>query len=163
MKQHIFEDSGYNLIMDDADIEYIREKTKDYIKTINTGRAENWWTTLHTLEDGSKVYPFESVEKDMFDYYFIDYCYNNTFEPGIARIAIDELKFDLSMDHAIEFVWLKKTLDLIMTSEGEYSKYDENLNGLSFDELYKRYENSLAIDYAKMEKRIWDKTYTKNP
>lgn len=58
---------------------------------------------------------------------------------------------------------LKKIIDIIMSCDNEYSKYDEDLNGMSFKELYNRYKHSVFMEYSRMMTRINNREYERNP
>ena len=163
-KNLLFEYAGCNLINNDSRIEEIRSQTREYIKTIETPRGLEWWTTLRKKENGDEVYPFESVEKDLYGFYFKSALfYNNEFEHGIARIAIGELNFDMGMQYSTQFMYLKKILKCIMEIDSEYEKYDADLNGMSYDELYNTYSDIIESDYHRMEDRINSAEYVRNP
>lgn len=141
--------------------ERIRKDSKNIIRRIDTGRGKDWWTTPVDRNNKSIV-PYEVIEDDLYHYYFSSSSWeNNKFETGIARIAIGELEFDLSMEYAAEYTELKKILEIIMTTS-EKDKFDENLNGLKFPDLYKKYENSLMMEKDRMKKNVDSRKYKKN-
>lgn len=118
-------------------------------------------TKERTTLSGNKVVPYKSIENDIYYFYFDGQ--NNSIEPGVARIAVGELEFDLSQKHSKKFMVLKSIINLILNCEGELEKYDEDLNGLSFDELYKKYYHSVYMDYVRMFNRTMNRTYVRNP
>lgn len=163
IKEELLTNDFYSDTEYDDDIEDVRDKTREYLKTVPVDREDGWWEKPRHQENGKTVVPYESIEDDLYHFYFASSSfYDNRFELGVARIAIAELKFDLSMDYSKEFMTLKKILNIIMTAYGEKDKYDYDLNGLSYDRLYKRYENSLKMEADSMKNRINDKEYERN-
>jgi len=57
---------------------------------------------------------------------------------------------------------LKKILEIIVGIESEEEKYDDDLNGLSYDELYSKYKTSLAMQQMRIDRRINSRQYKKN-
>ena len=163
IKEELLTNDFYSDVEYDDDIEDVRDKVREYLKTVPVDREEGWWERPRHQENRKTIVPYESIEDDLYHFYFASSSfYDNRFELGIARIAIAELKFDLSMDYSKEFMTLKKILNIIMTAYGEKDKYDYDLNGLSYERLYKRYENSLKMEADSMKSRINDKEYERN-
>lgn len=139
----------------------IRHKTRDLLKNLKVNRPAGWMTKERTTLAGNKVIPYKSIENDIYYFYFDGK--NNFIEPGIARIAVGELEFDLSQKFSKEFMVLKMIVNIILECEGELDKYDEDLNGLSFKELYKKYSHSIYMQYVRMFNRVMNSKYTRNP
>ena len=58
---------------------------------------------------------------------------------------------------------LKKILEIITGITTEDEKYDSDMNGLSYGELYEKYKTSLAMQQMRMDRRINARQYEKNP
>lgn len=138
----------------------IRRKTRNILKTLKVNRKPGWMVKERTTLAGNKVVPYKSIENDVYYFYFNGK--NNFIEPGVARIAVGELEFDLSQKYSKKFMVLKKIVEIILECDGELDKYDGNLNGLTFEELYKKYYHSVYMDYVRMFNRIMNNTYTRN-
>ena len=50
-----------------------------------------------------------------------------------------------------------------MTTDYEYEKYDQDLNGMSYYELYDMYGDIIHLEYTRMKRRINNTVYEKNP
>lgn len=161
----IIERAACDFVNEQERIDLIRQETKDYMRTIEINRkgGKAWWSNPYKRMNGDIVIPVDEIEDDLYNFYFLSECfYTNEFEKGVARIAIGELQFDLSQEYSKEFMILKKIVKLIMTVDDEYQKYDDDLNGMHYQELYERYRDILDADEVAMRKRINDRMYVRN-
>ena len=144
-------------------IDEVRQYTRDLMTTFEVDRKPGWWTTPMRRHTGKVVVPVEAIEDDIYHFFLLsNLFYTNEFEPGIARIAITELEFDLSQRFSKKFMLFKKIIEIIMTVDDEYLKYDNDLNGLSFEELREEYNDLILSEYNAMATRIEQRTYRKN-
>lgn len=90
------ESCGYELVLDDEKIKENRIKTRKYLKNLtDIDRSPGWMSRERKTAGGQIVVPYKVIETDIFKFYFNSTA-NNYFEPGVARIAVQELEFDLS-------------------------------------------------------------------
>lgn len=88
-----------------------------------------------------------------------DYA-NIKFEPGITRIVFDDIGMERENYDVRRIETLKGILKIISSAHAE--EYDQNLNGMSFDELSERFgENMVAASNEDYE-RINSTEYNKN-
>ena len=159
----INEERASDFINTQERIDEVRQYTRDLMTTFEVDRKPGWWTTPMKRHNGKVVVPVEAIEDDLYHFFLLsNFFYTNEFEPGIARIAITELEFDLSQRFSKKFMLFKKIIEVIMTVDDEYLKYDNDLNGLSFEELREQYNDIILTDYNAMATRIEQRTYHRN-
>lgn len=141
------------------------EETLSYrneAREIIRNTSPEFMVTPRTMAGGHTIIPYINIEEDLYNMFFMESGLDNTFEPGIARILMD-LEFDRSMKFCKEYMTLKKILEIICGIESEMQKYNYDLNGLTYDELYDKYKTSLAMQQMRMDRRINSREYIKNP
>jgi hypothetical protein len=87
------------------------------------------------------VCPIDFVADDLYGYFFYGHHELERWIDGIARIAVSELRFGLSVNFMKELSVFKMIL-LMMSMEME-SGYDSNLNGETFSSLQSKYTEQL--------------------
>ena len=101
-------------------------------------------------------------EEFLYHSFFAEMGLSNKFEPGVARIVSD-MQFGESMKHMPEIMNLRRIIIILNDIQSECEKYDEDLNGRSYEELAKLYETSLMIQQMRMDRRIITRDYERNP
>ena len=111
-------------------------------------------------EKGDKQTVLNYLERQIRDVFFHNEYANIKFEPGVARIAFDDLDFhgENHDNRGIEI--LKGILKILCSAHAD--EYDSNLNGLSFDELKERFGEGVARESEEAYKKVNDAEYTKN-
>ena len=125
---------------------------QDSISVEETGRMRN----------AALAYVDEATENVVYHAFFTETGIDNRFEPGIARI-LSSLHFMDPYTCRSEFVTLKKILSIITGIVSEREKYDEDLNGLSYEDLEECYRTSLDISQIRQDRRINGRQYDRNP
>ena len=143
--------------LSEQDTENYRDMGREIIRQSNPEFMEK----PRVIAGGHEVIPYVNIEDDLYNMYFKEGGLDNRFEPGIARILMD-LEFDRSMRYCKEYMTLKKILEIIVGIDSEEEKYDDDLNGLSYDELYSKYKTSLAMQQMRIDRRINSRQYEKN-
>ena len=136
----IWKDDSYMNLSPEKTEEY-REKSRQIIKNLDPDFMEK----PKDMASGETIIPYIHIEKDVYGLYFREGGYDNFFEPGITRIACKELKFDRSLNYMREYMTLKTILEIIIQDPDESSQYDEDLNGLSYRELFTEYQFMLNM------------------
>ena len=113
------------------------------------------------MRNAALEYADENVENIIYHSYFTESGFDNRFEPGIARI-LQSLGFVEISTCQSEFIVLKKILGFIMGIIEERDKYDEDLNGLTYDDLVEKYKTSLDISQIRQDRRINGRQYERN-
>ena len=102
----------------------------------------------------------KSLELKIRNEFFHNDYINKTFEPGVARIAFDDLDFQGSRQDNRGMETLKNILKIISSSHAD--EYDKNLNGLSFEQLKTRFGKDVARESEDTYNRINSARYEKN-
>ena len=149
------------LWLDDSLSEEETEEYRNQSREIIRLTAPDFMERPRVIAGGHEVIPYVNIEDDLYNMYFKEGGLDNRLEPGIARICMD-LEFDRSMRFCKEYMTLKKILEIITGITTEEEKYDSDMNGLSYDELYEKYKTSLAMQQMRMDRRINARQYVKN-
>ena len=78
---------------------------------------------------------FRWMEDKLFHQFFVQESIDNRFEPGVARILVNELGYGQTLAHTKEIHMLKQIVLTISDIQTERNQYDSDLNGKSYDEL----------------------------
>ena len=136
---YIYNDGGDLWLNNDQDEALIKQRRKGALKYIGT-----------------------EEEQMLYHSFFSEMGLSNKFEPGSARI-ISDMQFGHSMKYMSKIIDFKDIVTIISDIQSESEKYDEDLNGKTFDELKKQYETSLTIQQMRMDRRIVSREYEANP
>ena len=75
------------------------------------------------------------MEDKLYHQFFVQESIDNRFEPGVARILVNELGYGQTLAHTKEIHMLKQIVLIISDIQTERNQYDSDLNGKSYDEL----------------------------
>lgn len=103
------------------------------------------------------------MEDKLYHQFFVQEGIDNRFEPGAARILVDELEYGQTLCHMKEIHMLKQIILTINDIQTERNKYDSDLNGKSYDELFEKYESAVMMQHMRMDRRINSSEYKRNP
>ena len=148
-----------NLIVENIQNGYVRDEdglwVTDRLSEEDIEKYRKMVTRNHYMDS--------SGEERFYHSFFAEAGISNRLEPGAARICANELGW--RNNHSARYVdqlTLREIIWLISDIQSEDGKYDEDLNGLSFDELHEKYKTSLMIQKMRMDRRINTRQYTKN-
>ena len=102
----------------------------------------------------------QSLELKIRNEFFHNDYINKKFEPGVARIAFDNLDFQGNRQDNIGIATLKNILKIISSSHAD--EYNKDLNGLSFEQLKTRFGKDVARESEETYNRINTTQYEKN-
>ncbi len=134
---------------------------RDILVNIESDHDYEWWVTPRSLTGGKMVKPVDFVAEDLNGYIFHNHPELERWATGIARIAVGELRFGLSVNYLYELSDFKKILCFILCDH--IVAYDDNLNGESYSSLKQKYLLLLKQKEHDMHEAIDNHKYTSNP
>ena len=88
--------------------------------------------------------------------------FDNSSRRYVTSIVLESKKYSICLN-AYQVDMLDKTLKYV-ADESHVNEYNEDLNGLSYDELIRRFKTIKITDLARLKKELSEKKYTKrNP
>lgn len=88
--------------------------------------------------------------------------FDNSSRRYVTSIVLDSKKYSICLN-AYQVDMLDKTLKYV-ADESHVNEYNEDLNGLSYDELIRRFKTIKITDLARLKKELSEKKYAKrNP
>ena len=139
----------------------MKDHLQDIVLRLETGHDRVWWTSPTSMTGGRIVCPIDFVADDLYGYFFYGHHELERWIDGIARIAVSELRFGLSVNFMKELSVFKMIL-LMMSTEME-SEYDSNLNGETFSSLQSKYTEQLLQAAYRQRERIASQELIPNP